>query len=138
VGHTDRVLEPTFRPVITVIRITPDRVTVQVSLDLEGRMASGVGEVAGTDTVTAACTGTVAAVQRLLPAHMRVAHEWAQVVDGPDGQQVVNAATRLDVDGTERTEHLLGAAYVRHDVDVAAVRATLDGLTRRLVTYMFD
>jgi hypothetical protein len=137
-GDTGVVLEPTFRPLITVIRITPDRSTVEVALDLDGRVATGFADVEDDDSTTAACRGTIAAVQTLLPDHLQLELEWCQKSDRPDGTSTITSAVVLHVHGGARTEHLLGAAFVRHDPDVAAVRATLDGLTRRLVTYLFE
>ncbi len=136
--HDVPMLEPTFRPLITIIRMTPDRSSVEVALDMDGRMATGFGEIQDDDSMRAACLGTIAAVQGLLPPALQLALEWYQVVERGEDAAVVNSAVALDVEGAKRTEHLIGAAYVRHDPDVAAVRATLDGLTRRLVSYMFD
>jgi hypothetical protein len=136
--HDDDVLEPTFRPLITIIRLTPDRSSVEVALDMDGRLATGFGTITDDDSMGAACRGTIAAVQGLLPDQLSLELEWYQMVDRGDEAAVVNSAVSLRVEGNSRVEHLIGAAYVRHDVDVAAVRATLDGLTRRLVSYMFD
>jgi hypothetical protein len=135
-GHDGLVLEPTFRPLITIIRLTPDRSSVEVALDMDGRMATGFGDIVDDDSLTAACVGTIAAVQSLLPEHLTLELEWCHKIQGGDDQTVINSAVALHV-RDDRTEHLIGAAYVRHDADVAAVRATLDGLTRRLVSYMF-
>lgn len=138
-GHDRAVLEPTFRPLITIIRMTPDRSSVEVVLDLDGRTATGVGTIAIDDILTAACQGTVTAVQSLLPGHMQLQLDWCErVVRGEGAPDVINSAVTLSVEGSSRPEHLIGAAFVRHDVEVAAVRATLDGLTRRLVGYLFD
>ena len=132
------VLEPTFRPLITIIRLTPDRSLVEVSLDLEGRMATGYGEIVDNDSLVAACRGTIHAVQGLLPGYMRIQLDWCQRLDRPDPEpDVINSAVTLTVEGELRPEHLIGAAFVRHDADVAAVRATLDGLSRRLAVHMF-
>lgn len=132
------VLEPTFRPLITIIRLTPDRSSVEVALDMDGRLATGFGDVTDDDTMRAACLGTISAVQGLLPATLNLTLDWYHVVERGEEPSVVNSAVSLQVDGARRPEQLIGAAYVRHDLEVAAVRATLDGLTRRLVSYMFD
>lgn len=132
------MLEPTFRPLITIIRLTPDRSMVEVSLDFEGRVANGCGDIVGDDSMRAACWGTVDAVQRLLPPALDIELEWCQRVERAGEPDVINSAVRLVTDGSPpQTEHLIGAAFVRHDADVAAVRATLDGLTRRLAGYLF-
>lgn len=132
------MLEPTFRPLITVIRLTPDRSSVEVVLDLEGRSVTGFGQIVDDDSMRAACEGTIAAVQTLLPDHMRLELEWYQQLDRGDEPDVINSAVMLHADGLSEAEHLVGAVYVRHDPDVAAVRATLDGMKRRLVAYLFD
>ncbi len=132
------VLEPTFRPLITIIRLTPDRSLVEVALDMDGRLATGYGTIEEDDSMEAACRGTIAAVQNLLPAQLELELEWYQLIERGDESSVVNAGVSLSTAGSDRKEHLIGAAYVRHDLEVAAVRATLDGLTRRLVSYMFD
>ena len=132
------MLEPTFRPLITIIRLTPDRSSVEVALDLDGRLATGFGDIIDDDSLSAACRGTIAAVQGLLPDHLELSLEWCSRVDRDQESDVINAAVSLTTQGSSKVEHLIGAAYVRHDPDVAAVRATLDGLTRRLVSYMFD
>ena len=131
------MLEPTFRPLITIIRLTPDRSSVEVALDLDGRQAVGFGDIVGDDSLRAACEGTVAAVQSLLPAHLELALAWFELRRRDEGQDVINSAVSLQVSGRAQPEELLGAAYVRGDVEVAAVRATLDGLTRRLVDHLF-
>lgn len=136
--HDRGVLEPTFRPLITVIRLTPDRSSVEVVLDLEGRKVTGVGHIRDDDSMRAACEGTIAAVLTLLPDHMRLELEWYHLLDRGDQPDVVNSAVVLSAGADHKPEHLVGAAYVRHDPDVAAVRATLDGMKRRLVGYLFD
>jgi hypothetical protein len=132
------MLEPTFRPLITIIRLTPDRTVVEVSLDLDGRLATGFGDIVDDDSLSAACSASVIAVQSLLPASLTLSFDWCQLIARGDDAAIVNSAVSLDVAGASRTEHLIGAAYVRHDPDVAAVRATLDGLTRRLAAFLFD
>lgn len=64
--------------------------------------------------------------------------DWAKRIERDGEPDVINSAVTLTVAGESHSENLLGAAYVRHDPEVAAVRATLDGLTRRLVGYIFD
>lgn len=132
------MLEPTFRPIISVIRVTPDRSSVEVALDLDGRQATGYAEIADDDSTRAACLGTIAAVQGLLPESLQLSLEWVDVIDRDADTALVNAAVRLRTTGGADDEVLLGAALVRGDADVAAVRATLDGLTRRLVAHLFD
>lgn len=131
------MLEPTFRPLITIIRLTPDRSLVEVSLEMEGRLVTGFGEILEDDSLAGACRGAIDAVHTLLPPHMRLELDWCQRLVRDDGPDVINSAVTLTV-GTDQQEHLIGAAYVRHDADVAAVRATLDGLTRRLAAHLLD
>ncbi|CAN5383949.1 hypothetical protein BH23ACT9_BH23ACT9_05120 [soil metagenome] len=132
------MLEPTFRPLITIIRLTPDRSLVEVALDLDGRLATGFADIVDDNSLLAACKGTVAAAQGLLPEHMVLTMDWAKRIERDGEPDVINSAVTLTVAGESHSENLLGAAYVRHDPEVAAVRATLDGLTRRLVGYIFD
>lgn len=132
------VLEPTFRPLITIIRLTPDRSFVEVSLDMDGRLATGCGDIVDDDSLAAACRGTVDAVQGLLPSALHIELDWCHRLHRGAGNDVVNSGVTLTTDEEQtRQEHLIGAAYVHHDPDVAAVRATLDGLTRRLAVYLF-
>lgn len=128
----------TFRPLISVIRVTPDRQSVEVNLDLDGREANGFGEVVGGDTVTAACEAACAAVRRLLPEQVEVRLRWAERFDRRDEDMaVITSAVEFTTPDARRPQVLLGAAVVHGDEEVAAVRATLDGLTRRLAPAMF-
>ena len=130
------MLQPTFRPIISVIRVTPDRSCVEVNLDMEGLVASGFGNVIGDDTMRAAGVATCEAVDRLLPDGYELSLAWVELFkrtdDTGEGHAVINVAVELRTLGRAHPETLLGAALVHHDVEVAAVRATLDGLTRRL------
>ncbi|HUG86053.1 MAG TPA: hypothetical protein VMM13_15930 [Euzebya sp.] len=132
------MLEPTFRPLITIIRLTPDRSFVEVSLDMDGRLATGFGDIVEDDSMAAACRGTIDAVQRLLPPALKLELDWCHRVALGHQDDVINSAVTLTTNADRsHQEHLIGAAYVRHDPDIAAVRATLDGLTRRLAIYLF-
>lgn len=138
-GDDQVVLEPTFRPLITILRLTPDRSFVEVSLDMDGRLATGCGDIVDDDSLAAACRGTVDAVQRLLPSVLHIELDWCHRLALGEQDDVINSAVTLTTDGDPpQQEHLIGAAYVRHDPEVAAVRATLDGLTRRLAAYLFS
>lgn len=130
------MLDPTFRPIISIIRITPDRSCVEVSLELEGRVVSGFADIHGADAISAAAEATCAAVCKLLPEGYDVALAWAntfkQSEDATEPVAVVNVAVGLTWPDRANVEPLLGAALVHGDTEVATVRATLDGLTRRL------
>ena len=63
----------------------------------------------------------------------------AQHLRGEEWAREMVFVTVLLRDGDDgRDDELLGAAFVRSDPQVAAVRATLDGLTRRLAPYLDD
>lgn len=127
-----------FRPLISVIRVTPDRSTVEVNLDMDGREATGFGDVEDGDTVTAACEAACAAVRRLLPDNTLLRLIWAERLPRQEvDMAVINSAVEFAPAGSRRPQVLLGAAVVHGDDEVAAVRATLDGLTRRLAPTMF-
>lgn len=127
------MFEPTFRPLITVIRVTPDNSCVEVTLEMEARVSTGFGDVRDDDLLRAAGEGTCAAVRKLTDDHV-IELDWIRrfTPEGDvDGPAVVNSAVTLRRPGGA-TETLLGAAIQHHDLAVAGVRATMDGLTRRL------
>lgn len=131
--------EPTFRPIINVVRVTPDASCVEVVLDHDGRVASGFGDVTGVDMLTAAALGTCEAVDRLVPDGFAVTLQWVRLLEVPDvplGQSSV-VTSAVGVQRADGADLLVGSALVHHDPVVAAVRATLDGMTRRLALALF-
>lgn len=129
--------EPTFRPVISVVRRAPDDTVMEVTLDLDGWIADGTAEVEEGDLLTAAGAAACEAVSSLLPEGVEVRLESVQLMSGAQwSRDVVMASVSLHVEGERVGEELIGAAFVRTDHQVAAVRATLDGLTRRLSRFL--
>lgn len=128
--------QPTFRPIISVIRMTPDESVVEVTLDLSGHLSNGFGDIVDGDVITAAARATCAAVGRLIPEAGELSLVWAHRFEhsDDDGSQssIINCAVAYHPVGRQKEEVLMGAAMVHHDEAVATVRATLDGLTRRL------
>ena len=125
--------ELVFRPLISVVRVSPEQEIIEVTLDLEGWIADGTAvATSGESPLWTAGRATCEAVSRMLPEGTEVSVEWLEYLPSsaqrPDG--VVLSVTR--VHGEDEDDRLIGAAFVRSNVQVAAVRATLDGLTRRL------
>lgn len=127
-----------FRPIITVVRRAPDESELEVTLDLDGWIADGVAMVGpGGNAIEAACRATCLAVNGFLPAGVEVVFGQAQHLQGDRwAREIVFSTVVLRDGGDERDDELLGAAFVRSDPQVAAVRATLDGLARRLAPYL--
>lgn len=128
---------PLFRPLISSVRLAPDRASIEVTLELGDRIAVGRAPVVDGDTLTAAGRATTAAVNQMTPPGIVVTLSWCRQVPGADAHRtVVNSSVRLSSSHSrsagDRGEELLGAVFVRTDPQVAAVRATLDGLTRRV------
>lgn len=121
-----------FRPLITVVRPSGDGRSVEVTLDLDGWIADASAPVEEGRALAAACRATCAAVTQLVPDGVVVSFAACELLEGePWGGGMVLASVVLR-HGDRPEEALLGAAWVRSDPQVAAVRATLDGLTRRL------
>lgn len=129
--------ETHFRPLITVVRRAPDDSEVEVTLDLDGWIADGVARVEDGQVTAAAARATCTAVNQLLPDGVEVDLATAEQVEGAGlDHPVVLVGVRLLLEGDRVGGELLGAAYVRGDPQVATVRATLDGLTRRLTRFL--
>lgn len=126
--------DTSFRPIISVIRLTPDNSLVEVTLEMDERLSTGVGDITDEDVVAAAGQATCVAVGKLLPQGHQVTLQWARrfAPDEEGGQAVINCAVHYSSPARPDGETLLGAALIHHDQSVAAVRATLNGLTRRL------
>lgn len=130
------VSSPTFRPLIAVVRPSADESSVEVTLDQEGWIADASAPVEGGDLMTAACRATCAAVNSMMPRFVHIEFIAAEhVTSQAFGRELVIASVNVMDDG-RLVDELLGAAYVRTDLQVAAARATLDGLTRRLAGYL--
>ncbi|WP_108664264.1 hypothetical protein [Euzebya rosea] len=131
---------PVFRPVISVVRPAPDGRSIEVTLDLDGWIADAVAEVDDDDgLLVAACRATCVAVAQFLPGSVHVEIAFVQhLQEQGDGPEVVLVGVELIDAGPDGPEELLGVCRVRHDLQVAAVRATLDALGRRLSPYVPD
>ena len=129
------VTGPVFRPVITAVRPAPDASSVQVTLDLDGWIADAVEDVTDGDLLGAACRATCSAVAQFLPGSVGVEVAFAQHLQD---QEVVLVGVEMTDSGPDGPEQLLGVCRIRHDLPVAAVRATLDALGRRLSPYVPD
>lgn len=117
------------RPILLGVRGT-DR--VQVTLEHRGRQY--VGELAVTADRGLAATSAaaaIAALDRLTPEAVALRLDWCGVVDPG---QVAAPAVLVFATATVAGVPLLqtGSALVRKDVQLAAVRAALDAMNRRL------
>ncbi|MEE8599575.1 hypothetical protein [Euzebya tangerina] len=122
-----------FRPIITIVRKRMDDTLIEVTLDDEGRLASGEAQVTDDDELAAAAEAACAAVTTMAPSGATVSLAWVvehAAVPELDRSGYVTAA--VTVTDQLRTERLLGTAFVRTDALVASVRAVLDALPRRL------
>ncbi|WP_341253557.1 hypothetical protein [Euzebya pacifica] len=130
---------PVFRPVISVVRPAPDGRSIEVTLDLDGWIADAVADVEDDDLLGAACRATCVAVAQFLPGSVQVEIAFVQHLhEQGEGPEVVLVGVELVDAGPDGPEELLGVCRVRHDRQVAAVRATLDALGRRLSPYVPD
>lgn len=122
-----------FRPIITIVRKRADDTRIEVTLDDEGRLASGEAEVTGDDELAAAAEAACSAVTTVAPSGAVVTLAWVvEHAAVPELDRAGYVTTAVTVTDQERTERLLGTAFVRTDPLVASVRAVLDALPRRL------
>ncbi|WP_370327161.1 hypothetical protein [Euzebya sp.] len=124
-----------FRPLVTVVRVWPDLDAVEVVLEDGGRSATGEVAVEGDDLLAAAGRATCSAVSQLLVLGTEVTLRWVEEhPDTPVRRALINVG--VDVTTGEDAEELLGSAFVRNDPQVAAVRAVLHALARRVTASM--
>lgn len=116
------------RPILTSVS---GHDTVRVVLEYGDRQGVGECDVTGGERQVAAATATLRALDALTPATVELQLGWCEVVEPGAGRPsaVVVQAT-VTVSGVPT--QLAGAALVHHDAQVAAVRAALDALNRRL------
>jgi hypothetical protein len=110
-------------------------VTATVTLTSDGRTAAGESRNSASPTGVqrAVATATLRAVEELSGDIARFELDHLEITQLGSDRMVVVALTMLSSRGTER---LTGAAAVREDVRQAVIRATLDGLNRRLETLL--
>jgi hypothetical protein len=136
-ASTDRT-DPGRDPRPIFAGMTVDRgdldAAVEVALEYGARRLTGRAEGLATRhaALRTAAAAALAAVRELVPADTRLQLEWLEVVDptNPGRPAVVQAAVTWLTRTGEET--YLGSAFVRNDLRVAAVRATLDAINRRL------
>lgn len=117
------------RPILT--SVSGDD-TVRVVLEHRGRHHVGEGTVTSQRTLAAASAdATLRALDALTSPDVELRLDWCGVLDREEGRSpaVVVYATAI-VDGVAM--EYAGAALVHHDLQVAAVRAALAALNRRL------
>lgn len=106
-------------------------ISASVTLGFEGR--SAVGEAQGTATQSgvqrAVALATLRAIELLVDEKARFELDHLEVTQTGRDRTVVAGVTLVTPSGSEK---LTGAAVVREDVRQAVIRATLDGLNRRL------
>lgn len=124
----------------------PEDSEVDVDVTLAWGKDWSSGHYAGPKTanglVQAAAAATLDALHGLLPPNVDFELRWVGLVmaDDPDSHEIVNVLVSLD-DGKGKgkgDEVYIGAALARNDARVAAVRATLDGINRRLMFLQTD
>lgn len=104
---------------------------------LSARSRAGTGYARGATTAPgmqrAVAQATLKAVERLVGGSARLELDYVDVSQSGQDRTVLVALTLVSDHGVER---LAGAAVVRGDENRAVVRATLDGVNRRLETLL--
>lgn len=112
-------------------------VDVEVALSWGKDWSSGqyAGPKADDGLVKAAAAATLDALHGLLPAGVLFELRWVGLVmaDVPESHEIVNVLVSLTTPESTEEEVFVGATLARNDARVAAVRATLDGINRRLM-----
>jgi hypothetical protein len=124
-----------FRPLVTIVRARPDQTLVEVSLDDQGRHTAARIEVVDDDILLAAGQATCKAIARMLPPQARLRLSWIEAHPSSEERRGYITASVI-VGDISTEEELLGAAFIRTEPQVAAVRAVLDALPRRMGRYM--
>jgi hypothetical protein len=121
------------RPSIQRMHLVSSGLDISASVTLGFDDRSEVGEAKGTATQTgvqkAVALATLRAVESLIDGKARFELDHLEVTQTGRDRTVVAGVTLVTASGSER---LTGAAVVREDVRQAVIRATLDGLNRRL------
>lgn len=104
---------------------------------LSARSRAGTGYARGATTAPgmqrAVAQATLKALERLLSGSARLELDYVDMSQSGQDRTVLVALTLISDHGVER---LVGAAVVRDDENGAVVRATLDGINRRLETLL--
>jgi hypothetical protein len=121
------------RPTIQRMHLVSSVLDISASVTLGFEDRSAVGEAQGTATQTgvqkAVALATLRAIEALIDGKARFELDHLEVTQTGRDRTVVAGVTLVTPSGSER---LTGAAVVREDVRQAVIRATLDGLNRRL------
>ena len=121
------------RPAIQRMHLVSSGLDIAASVTLGFGDRSEVGEAQGTATQSgvqrAVALATLRAVESLVDGKARFELDHLEVTQTGRDRTVVAGVTLVTPSGSER---LTGAAVVREDVRQAVIRATLDGLNRRL------
>ena len=123
----------TPRPSIQRMHLVSSGLDISASVTLGFGDRSETGEAQGTATQSgvqrAVALATLRAVESLIDGKARFELDHVEVTQTGRDRTVVAGVTLVTQTGSER---LTGAAVVREDVRQAVIRATLDGLNRRL------
>lgn len=121
------------RPAIQRMHLVSSGLDISASVTLGYADRSAVGEAQGTATQSgvqrAVALATLRAIESLVDSKARFELDHLEVTQTGRDRTVVAGVTLVTPSGSER---LTGAAVVREDVRQAVIRATLDGLNRRL------
>jgi hypothetical protein len=121
------------RPAIQRMHLVSSGLDISASVTLGFDDRSAVGEAQGTATQSgvqrAVALATLRAIESLIDGKARFELDHLEVTQTGRDRTVVAGVTLVTASGSER---LTGAAVVREDVRQAVIRATLDGLNRRL------
>jgi hypothetical protein len=121
------------RPAIQRMHLVSSGLDISASVTLGFEDRSAVGEAQGTATQSgvqrAVALATLRAVESLVQERARFELDHLEVTQTGRDRTVVAGVTLVTPSGSEK---LTGAAVVREDVRQAVIRATLDGLNRRL------
>jgi len=121
------------RPAIQRMHLVSSGLDISASVTLGFEDRSAVGEAQGTATQSgvqrAVALATLRAIESLIDGKARFELDHLEVTQTGRDRTVVAGVSLVTPTGAER---LTGAAVVREDVRQAVIRATLDGLNRRL------
>ncbi len=121
------------RPAIQRMHLVSSGLDIAASVTLGFEDRSATGEAQGTATQSgvqrAVALATLRAVESLVDGKARFDLDHLEVTQTGRERTVVAGVTLVTPSGSER---LTGAAVVREDVRQAVIRATLDGLNRRI------
>ncbi len=121
------------RPAIQRMHLVSSGLDIAASVTLGFGGRSATGEAHGTATQSgvqrAVALATLRAIEELIDGKARFDLDHLEVTQTGRDRTVVAGVTLVTPSGSER---LTGAAVVREDVRQAVIRATLDGLNRRL------